>query len=152
MAVDVEVVVRVLDDAAQRRELGQHGAGRPELVEQLEAPDRVRAGEQQPQLGELALAGGLRRAAGLGAGELDGRRVDLEAELGGEPGRAQDPQRVVGEAALGDRAQDAGLDAATPPVRVDRRAAGSASGDGDRVDREVAQGEVLLDRLAAQSR
>ena len=149
MPVDVEVVIRVLDDPAQRRELGEHGVGRPEGVEQLEAPNRVRAGDQAPELGELALAGGLRGAGGLGASEPEGRRVDLEAELGGEPGRAQDSQWVVGEAELGDRAQDAGLDRLDAPGRVDRHAARVGGGDRDRVGREVALGEVVLDRLAA---
>src|SRR5205085_8434163 len=38
VAMDVEVVVGVLHDAAQRVELGQHGSGQVERVEQLDPP------------------------------------------------------------------------------------------------------------------
>ena len=65
VAVDVEVVVGALLDPAQRRQLGQDDRGHAELVEQLEAAQRVVAAEQQAQLGQLALAGGLGGAAAL---------------------------------------------------------------------------------------
>ena len=42
MAVDVEVVVGILLDAAQRVELGKHGGGGLELVEQREPAQRDR--------------------------------------------------------------------------------------------------------------
>ena len=91
---------------------------------------------------------GLGGARGLGAGERDGRGVDLELELGREPRRAQQPQRVGGEAALADHAQEPPLEVGEAAVRVDRRRRRRAARRPRR--REVALGEVGLDRLAAQ--
>ena len=135
-------------DVAQLGELGQDDGGEAELVEQGQAAQRVGAADQLAQLDELALAGRLGGARSLGAGELGRRGVDLELELGGEPRGAQQAQRVGGEAALADGAQEAPLEVGEAAVRVDRLAAGERDGDG--ADREVALGEVGLDRLAAQ--
>ena len=138
VAVDVEVVVGALLDPAQALQLGQDDRGQLQLVEQSEAAQRVGAAEQLPQLGQLALAGGLGGAGRGGAGQRDGAGVDLEAELGGEARRPQQPQRVLGEAALADRPQHAALEVGEAAEGVDRLAAGERHGDG--ADREVARG------------
>ena len=114
MVVDVEVVVGRLPDPVEGVELGQDGAGRAELAEQLDPAQRVGAADEQPQLGELALAGGLAGPRRGGAGDRRRRRLDLEPELSGDPGGAQDPQRIVLEAALRDGAEDPGLEVAEP--------------------------------------
>ena len=59
VAVDVEVVVGPLLDAAQGRDLGQDDLGDAERVEQFEAAQRVGPAEQAAQLRQLPLAGGL---------------------------------------------------------------------------------------------
>jgi hypothetical protein len=82
VAVDVEVVIRVLDDAAQRRQLRQHRLGHGQLVHQRQAPERVGAADDPAQLRELALAGRLGGAGGGGPGQADGAGIGLEA-MGG---------------------------------------------------------------------
>ena len=69
VAVDVEVVVGALLDAAQRLQLRQDDRGEAELVEQREAAQRVGAADQLPQLGQLALAGRLAGAGRFRAGQ-----------------------------------------------------------------------------------
>ena len=69
--------------------------------------------------------------------------VDLEAEAGGEAGRPQQPQRVVGEGALGDRAQEAALEVGEAVEGVEDLSPAERHGGGP--DREVAEGEVGLD-------
>ncbi len=149
--VDVEVVVRVLDHASQRGELRQHGGRRPELVEQPQAGDRIRPGDQQPQLGELALPGRLAGASRRLERQLAGPGRRLEAELGAEPGRAQDPQRVLGEAARRDRPQHARLEVGGATGGINRARGRVAQRNGDRVGGEVALTEIRLDRRAAQT-
>ena len=93
-------------------------------------------------------AGSAARARG-GAGEGDGGRVDLEPELGGEAGGAQQPQRVLARScARRPRAGARRSRSARPP----KGSIGSPPGErhGDGADREVALGEVGLDALAAQ--
>ena len=70
VAVDVEVVVGPLLDAAQVGELGEDDRGDAELVEQGEAAQRVAAADQPAQLDQLPLARRLGGAAGFGAGQL----------------------------------------------------------------------------------
>ena len=67
MTVDVEVVVGVLLDPAQRLQLGQYARRRAQLTQQVEGPDRILPGDQQAQLGEPALACRLGCAGSLGA-------------------------------------------------------------------------------------
>ena len=98
-------------------ELREHPGRGAELVEQPQAPERVGTGDEQAQLGELALAGRLARAPGGRARKPGGVRVDVEAELGAEPGGAQDPQRVGLEAALGDGPQQPRVEVGDAAVR-----------------------------------
>ena len=148
VAVDVEVVVGALLDVAQRGELGQDDRREAEVVEQGEAAQGVGAADQLAQLGQLPLARRLRGPGRFGARERRGPRVDLQPEAGGEPRGAQQAQRVRGEAALADDAQDAALEVAQAAVGVERLAARERHGDG--ADREVALRQIGLDRLAAQ--
>ena len=99
VAVDVEVVVGALPDAAQRLQLGQDDRGEAQLVEQGEAAQRVGAADQQAQLRELALPRRIGGAGGFGAGQGGGPGVDRQAQLGRQPRRAEQAQRVLGEAA-----------------------------------------------------
>ncbi len=148
--MNVEVVVGVLLDSAEGLELRQEARRRPQPIEQAHAPNRVGAGEQEAQLGELALARRLARTPRLRAGERLGPFVDLEPQAGGDPSSAQDPQRVVGEATLGDGAQDPRLDIDQPVVRVERRRIGICQRDRDRVHREVAECQVRLHPVTVQ--
>ncbi len=148
--VNVEMVVRVLLDPAKRLELGQQGRRRRELVQELQPPHRLGAREQQAQLSELALTRRLRRPSGLRAGESGSPRIDLEHEAGGDPRRPQDPEWVVGEAARGDGAQHPRLEVGQPAMRVHEWGGRVGKRDRDRIDREVAQGEVSLDSIASQ--
>ena len=150
VAVDVQMVVGVLADAAQCLELRQHPCGRAQFVQQREPAQRLRAGEQQPQLGQLTLPRGLRRTRRRVAGEAHRLGIEREPEFGAQPGRAEDPQRVVGEGALGDRPQDPRLEIGGGALRVDDLAAVGEL-KRDRVDREVALAQVGLDRIAAQA-
>ena len=137
VAVDVEVVVRVLDDAADRLELRQHDGGQLQLVQQLQRPQRVRPAEHRPQLGELALARPARPPALASAGQRGGALLELERVPGGEPRRAQQPQRVLGEGAAGRRAEAARPGVGEAAGGVERVAA--AERDRDRVHGEVAR-------------
>ncbi len=146
--MDVEVVVGILLDAAQRVELGKHDGGHLELVEQREPPQGIGPGDDGAQLGELALARGLRGELAVAAGQLERRGLDLEAEHRGEARGAEYPDRVVRERVVRDRSQPRDAGVAQAVVRVERRAA--VEGQRNRVDGEVAVLEVGLDALAAQ--
>ncbi len=89
VSVHVEVVVGALFDPAQRLQLGQDDGGQPELVEQGHAAQRVGPADQLAQLDQLALPCRLGGAGSFAAGERDGGRVDLEAQVGREAGGAQ---------------------------------------------------------------
>jgi hypothetical protein len=108
--VDVEVVIGALADALGLLQLGEDDGGDPQLVEEREAAERVGAAEELAQLGQLALAGGLGGAGGAPVGERDGLGVDLQVQLGGEAGGAQEPQRVLLEAARADGAEHAAFE------------------------------------------
>ena len=146
--VDVGVVVAVLLDAAQRVQLGQDRLGQPDLLHEAQGAEHAVAHDDPLQLGEHALLrhrGGLR---GARAGQLARRRLGREPVLGGQAHEAHDAQRVVGERARPDGAQAARGEVAGATERVDPPAA--AQRLGDRVDREVAQREIGLQRAAAQ--
>ena len=72
------MVVRVLLHAAKRLELRQQGRRSPELVQDLQPPDRLSARDQQAQLRELALPRRLARPPRLRAGEGDSLLIHLE--------------------------------------------------------------------------
>ena len=120
VAVDVEMVVGALLDSLQRLQLGQDDSGHAQLVEQGEAAQRVGAADELAQLGELALAGGLAGAAGFGAGKLERAGVDRQVQLRGQAGGAQQAQRVRGEAAFADRAEEAALEVGQAAVGIER--------------------------------
>ena len=139
----------VLPDAVQAVELGQHDGGDAEALHQLQAVEHPRAREHLAQLGEdpLGRHAGEARGARLRGG--DRGVVRLEVQPGGEARQAQDAQRIVARrrSAPAMRRRWAARSSA-PPV-------GSTSGAaaqrlGDRVDGEVAQREVRLDRALAQ--
>jgi hypothetical protein len=146
--VDVEVVVGSLLDSAQSLELGQYGPADTQLVDQLQAPQRLRAGHEQGELGELALPGRLCGASRLGSGELQGCGIERQAQLRSQPRRPQQSQGVIGEAALRDGPQDAPLEVGHAVIGVQRRA--PLEGNRHRPDGEVTRREVGLDRLAAK--
>ena len=148
VAVHVAVVVGVLLDAAQRRELGQDGGHEVELVHEREPAHRRVGADDAPQLGEDAL---LRGAGQPGRVRADrGRRVgvDLEAELGRQARDAQRAQRIGDERLGADHAQALAVEVARAAVGVDELAAGQRLGH--RVDRQVARAEVGLERAALQ--
>jgi hypothetical protein len=87
--VHVLVVVGTLFDPLRPLQLGEDDGGDLEVVEQLQPAQRVGSAEQLPQLGELALPGGLGGARRAGAGERDRVRIDLQVEARGEAGGAQ---------------------------------------------------------------
>jgi hypothetical protein len=148
--MDVEVVVGVLADPAQPVELREHLGGGAELVEELEPAQRIGAGDQQPQLGQLPFAGGLARADGDRPRERDELRVELELELSAEAGGAHDPQRIGGKAPRRDGPQHPRLEVGAAAKGIDRLGSRVAELDRDRVDGEVALAEVGDDRVAAQ--
>ncbi len=82
--------------------------------------------------------------------QSDRAAVDLQAQLGGETGGAQQTQRVAAEALCADRAQDLGLEVGETAEGIDRLAAGERQGHGS--DREITCGQVRFDPLAAQRR
>ena len=109
---------------------GQHGSRDRELVHQRQPAQGRRPRDQQPQLGELALAGRLAGPAGIGSGQRGGLRLDLQPQLGSESRGAQEPQRVGGEASLADGAQDSRLQVLEAGERIDRGPAVERHGDG----------------------
>src|SRR4051812_44407290 len=99
--MDVEVVIGVLLDAAERLELRQHDRGRAEAVEKLQPTDGIWSGDEQAKLRELALTGGIRRPLGCCSSQLDRPRLELELHGRGESCRSQNAEGVVREAPLG---------------------------------------------------
>ncbi|HEX8959226.1 MAG TPA: hypothetical protein VF770_05340, partial [Solirubrobacterales bacterium] len=150
VTVDVEVVVGALLDAAQRLQLGQDDRRQPQLVEQLETAQRGRAGDKLAQLGKLSLPRRLGGARRFGAGQGQRAGLDLEVQLGREADGAQQPQRVGREAPPADDAQQPSLEVGEAAVGVERLSPGERDRDG--AEREVARGQVGLDRAAAQRR
>jgi hypothetical protein len=148
VAVDVEMVVRALLDAAQPLQLGEDDRGQAEIVEQSQAAERVWAADQLAQLGQLPLAGWLRSAISGGTSQGDGVGVDLEPELAGQPGGPQQPQRVRFEARLSDGTQRALREVGEPAEGIDLLTRSQRHRDG--TDREVALGEIGFDPTAPQ--
>ena len=147
VAVDVLVLVVLVDLHPQRRQLGQHDVGQPGGDEQLQRrPGRV----LQQRLGELAL-----HPLGGDPAELGGQRghrrdhlvVRGQPQLGDEADGPQHPQRVVGEGV--DRRpggpQPAGQQVTEAAEGIGDGAVG-AEGDRHGVDGEVAAGQVVDQR------
>ena len=102
--------------------------------------------DRQPyELGQRPLARRLRDEVSLLPHEALRLGLEEEPELVREPDRAQEPQRIVGEDSRRDGADDLRLQIGLPPVRVDGIT--SCQRDCDRVDREVASREVVLDAV-----
>ena len=122
--------------------------GQPGLDEQGQAQARVRRAHQLHQLVADPLGGDDLDPAGHRAHRLDDRRVDREAELGGEPGGPHHPQRVVGEGVLrpARRAQHPVREVDDAAVRVLELAARQPHRH--RVDGEVAAAEVAGEGVA----
>src|SRR5215210_8642830 len=91
----VEVVIGVLDHAAERRELREDDRRKPQLVHQLDSTQRIRAGDDPAELRELPLAGRVGGMARLRSRELGGRFVDGERVPRRDPRRPQQPKRVA---------------------------------------------------------
>ena len=99
----VDVLVPVVLVALERQggQLGQHVRGEAGLHEQGQAEAGVRRADQLDQLVAHPLGGDDLDPAGHRGHRRDHLGGHGEAELGGEPGRAHHPQRVVGEGVLG---------------------------------------------------
>ena len=136
----------------QRRQLGQHQGGEPGLHQQRQTQPRVRREHQLDQLVAHALCRDDLDPAGHRGHRLDDARVDLEAELRGEPRRPHHPQRVVGEGLLREprRPQDAMGEVDHPAVRVDELP--GRHPHGHRVDGEVTATEVSLEGVSEVDR
>ena len=74
---------------------GRTRGGGADLVEQLQAANGCRAAEEQPQLGQLALARRLARPCSRVTRKLGGARVELQRERRSDARRADQAQRVV---------------------------------------------------------
>ena len=153
VAVDVEVVVGALSDAAQRLQLGQDDGGHAELVEQGEAAQRVGAADQQAQLGELALPGRLGSVGGFDPGQGGG-------SAGRPRGRARPPAVQRGAGAAGRRRncerrparRNPRLEVGEAAVRVERLAAASGTAIAFTVKSRAARSaSIVSPRSAAAS-
>ena len=119
--------------------------------EQPEPDRRRRCGQQLVELGRDPLPGEVRHELGVVGERAERRRLDGELEGRGEPNRPDHPEGILPEPRrrVADGPEDPGVDIGQPVVRVDERGglAGSRA-PGHRVHREVAAGEVELDRVA----
>ena len=143
----VDVLVPVVLVALQRegRQLGQHQRREAGLDEQGQAAARVRRADQLDQLVADPLRGDDRDPVGHRGDGLDHLGRDGEAELGGEAGGAQHPQRVVGERVL----RTAGR-AEQPLGQVDDAAVRVLDAPPRDPDRHRVDGEVPADQVAGQ--
>ncbi len=113
----------------------------PELVQPAEA-----GGRETLELAEHALAGRFGHELRVAADERLGLLVQAEAELVLEPHRTEQPQRIRAEHAVGDRPQRLRAEIRDAAERIDR--VGRPETPRDRIDGEVARGEVVRDRPA----
>jgi hypothetical protein len=125
--VDVLVLVVLVDLQAQRRQLGQHVLGQPGVDSSSRPAAGVRPAHQLGQLVLHALHADDRQPCRASRHGGDHAVVDPEAELAGEPGGAQHPQRVVAEGFLraAGGAQHALGQVLEPAVRVDEGVLGA---------------------------
>ncbi len=143
--VDVLVSVVLVALEAQRRQLGQDEVGQPGLHEQGEAQARVGRTDQLDQLVAHALGGDDVDPLGHVRHRRDDLGRDVEAELGGEPGGAQHPQRVVAEGVLGTTRgpQD-------PVGQVGDATEGILEGAAGQAHRHRVDGEVAATQVAGE--
>ena len=146
--VDLGVIVGALRHAEQAIDLGQHARERAAAAQHLEHPRRLVLHQAARELLPDAL-GHQRIDFAVGdhlAHQRFGLGGDLEVgEARREARHAQDAHGVLGECRR-DMAQHLGVEVAPAAVRIDQRAVLVL---GDRVDGEVAAGEVVLERDAA---
>ena len=140
--VDVLVPVVLVALESESRQLGQDVRRQAGLHQEREPETGERRAHQLDQLVAHPLGRDDLDPPRHRRHRLDDLRRDREAELGGEPGGAHHPQRVVGEGVLGAarRAQHPVGEVDESAVRVLELATRDAHGH--RVDREVAPAEV----------
>jgi hypothetical protein len=121
VVVDVLVLVPLVDLEPQRGQLGQHLVGQPGVDQQLQAGPREAAEQQLGQLVGDPLDADDLEPLGHRPHRLDHLGHDGEAELAGEAGGPQHPQRVVAEGVLRPArgAQPLRRQVVQPAVRVD---------------------------------
>ena len=146
--VDLRVIVGALRHAEQAIDLGQHARERAAAAQHLEHPRRLVFHQAARDLLPDAL--GHQRVDFAVGDHLAHQRFGLggDVEVGEarrEARQAKDAHRVLGECRR-DMAQHLGIEVAPAAVRIDQRAALVL---GDRVDGEVAAGEIVLERHAA---
>ena len=136
--VDGEVVIAALLVVADRRlELRKQRDEHAGVAGKAERPARLAAEQQlrelpHPVRGEATadpLARDELHRRGLLVHLAQRLLVGLEAELRDEPQRPHEPQRILREAPLRDRAQHPPLDVSAAVERVDERAVGQPPGD-----------------------
>ncbi len=142
------MVEAVLLDATQLDQLRQHVLGEVQLGHERQPLERAIAGEDLLELAEHALRGDLVDPRRSLRGRGDRSRLRLESQPGDEARQPQHTQRVAVEGLLRHHPKAAPLEVGRALVRIDQRAALQRLRD--RVHREVALGEVLLDGLALQ--
>ena len=140
---DVQVVERALLAAAHRDRLGEDDVEDAEPVEQADRGVGMVGREEPPHLGVDPLARGSVGQVGVARGRAAPPRDRREPELVGDPGQAQEPERVVGEDAVRDHPQPPLGEVAEPAERVDHVDVGIA---GDRY-RHGVHGEVALPQI-----
>ena len=145
--VDVRVVKPVLLDALQRVQLREHHRERAHRPQQPQSRDRARAGDDAAELRKLSLSSHALEPRRRRARRAQRLRVGLEPKLDIQAHHPQHPQRVVAERARTRHPQPPPRQVREAAQRVDRLP--SRERLGDRVDREVAQREVLLQRPPA---
>ena len=150
MVVDVEVVEVALLDPAQGVELRQHRRRRADRASHLEALDGTIADERQPQLREHTLGRHVDQRSCRVGGQAQRVLISGEAELGGHARQPQHAQGVGGERIRADAAQVPRLEVGDTAAGVDQLAVSRRQFPRDRVDREVAPAQILLQRLPHQ--
>ena len=155
--VHVEVVVRALLHPAEVLQLRENGRDKAQPLGELQPFDHAVGDHDAAELREHAFRGGGRDAGGSLARQALGLGLGLEVELGGEPREAERPQRIAGVRRGGDvrsaeHAQDAVLEVGRAAARVDQPGLTVLKRHRQRVDAEVAQRKVPLDRRRLQSR
>src|SRR5262245_9447030 len=132
------------------------------LIDPLEAGDRTPQGREQTQLvgapkavrrqalelADNSLSGRLANARRGYARELLRRLVKPKTQLVLETNRTEEAQRIVVEHRPADRPEPPSREVGLPVERIDENPA--VQGAGERVDREVSRGEVLLDAGSVQ--
>ncbi len=146
--VDILVAVVLVRLQLHRRQLGEHVVREAALDEQIEARARLRGAQQLGELVAHALDRDVEDPRGHVADGGERGIVEAEAELGGEADGAHHAERVVAERDLGGhgRAQHLGEEVVDAAGRIHQHHLRQAHGQ--RVHREVAAHEVLLERRA----